>query len=82
MNQREVRRRARFIAHELIIGDIEAGLDIASYTDSGSNAEARLLETALREIAAWIRRPLPAGYQIDADAPGSGRAIAVGHSRK
>lgn len=70
MNRREVRRRALFIASELIVSDVESGLDLASYTDGGSDAEARLLETELRAVAAQIRRRIPAEYRIDPETAG------------
>jgi hypothetical protein len=65
MGRREARRRAWYIAAELIEGDIEAGLDLASYTGDGSGAQARLLEAELRAIASRLRRRLPAGWRFD-----------------
>lgn len=64
MNAAERRRRARFIAAELIISSVEAGMDVASYTETGSDAETQALTTAILGIADQVRAWLPEGYTI------------------
>jgi hypothetical protein len=65
MSQAEIRRRARYMAAEMLTSDVEAGMDIASYTEDGSEEETAALTEALLRVADMIRRPLPPGYQID-----------------
>jgi hypothetical protein len=65
MNKTEIRRRARYMAAEMIASDVEAGMDVASYTEDGSDEETEVLTAALLRVADMIRRPLPPGYQID-----------------
>lgn len=62
---REAKRRAKFMAAELIDGSIDAGLDVASYTETDSDEEADLLERELRAVADSIRKGLPSGYRLD-----------------
>jgi hypothetical protein len=64
MNATERGRRARFLAAELIISSVEAGMDVASYTETGSDAETQALADAILAVADRVRRPLPEGYSV------------------
>lgn len=65
MNAVERRRRARFLAAELIISSVEAGMDVASYTETSSDDETQALSDAILAVAYQVRRSLPEGYTID-----------------
>jgi hypothetical protein len=79
MSQIELRRRARFMAAEMLVSDVEAmGMDVASYTQDGSDEETAALTGALLRVADMIRAPLPAGYKIDQDNL-NGRCLADGN---
>jgi hypothetical protein len=65
MSQAEIRRRARYMAAEMIVSDVEAGMDIAGYTQDGSEEETAALTEALLRVSDMLRRRLPPGYAID-----------------
>jgi hypothetical protein len=65
MNAVELRRRARFLAAELVTGSVEAGMDVASYTETSSDEETEALSDAILAVADMIRATLPEGYTID-----------------
>jgi hypothetical protein len=81
MSQAEIRRRARYMAAEMIVSDVEAGMDIASYTQDGSDEETAALTEALLRVSDMIRRTLPPDYQIDPDVMENARHRAVRSTR-
>jgi hypothetical protein len=81
MDRTEIRRRARFMAAEMIVSDVEAGMDIASYTQDGSEEETAALTVALLRVSDMIRRRLPPGYAIDPDIMENARHRAVRRNR-
>lgn len=64
MNRHDAERRARAAAADVLLGTIDAGWGLAWLTDDGSDEQVEMIDAALRELAAEIRRPLPAGYEI------------------
>ncbi|MFJ2029444.1 hypothetical protein [Streptosporangium sp. NPDC087985] len=64
MDRAEAKRRARSAAADIIVGTIEAGWAIDDLTDDGSEEQTAMIDAALREVAAEIRRRLPEGYEL------------------
>ncbi|WP_344923060.1 hypothetical protein [Streptosporangium oxazolinicum] len=71
MNRRDAKRRARAAAADVIIGTIESGWALDDLTDDRSDEQVAMINAALRELVAEMRRRLPKGYTLPPRPPGA-----------